>query len=90
VGTSVEGLATEVTWKQKALVPTLVFIGLMVTVVSSLGAQLIPTIAETDHVSVSTAQWVLTAALLTGALATPVMGRLADGPRNATSSCSRW
>ncbi len=63
------------------LVPTLVFIGLLVAVVSSLGAPLIPTIAQDDHVTLSTAQWVLTAALLTGALATPVMGRLADGAR---------
>jgi len=66
------------------LVPTLVFIGLLVAVVSSLGAPLIPTVAREDHVSLSTAQWVLTAALLTGALATPVMGRLADGPRQRT------
>jgi len=63
------------------LVPTLVFVGLLVAIVSSLGAPLIPTIAQDDHVSLSTAQWVLTAALLTGALATPVMGRLADGAR---------
>jgi len=63
------------------LVPTLVFIGLLVAVVSSLGAPLIPTVAQDDHVTLSTAQWVLTAALLTGALATPVMGRLADGAR---------
>ena len=66
------------------LVPTLVFVGLLVAVVSSLGAPLIPTVARDDHVSLSTAQWVLTAALLTGALATPVMGRLADGPRQRT------
>ena len=63
------------------LVPTLVFVGLLVAIVSSLGAPLVPTIAQVDHVSLSTAQWVLTAALLTGALATPIMGRLADGAR---------
>jgi MFS family permease len=63
------------------LVPNLVFVGLLVAVVSSLGAPLIPTIARADHVPLSSAQWVLTAALLTGALATPVMGRLADGAR---------
>jgi MFS family permease len=49
-------------------------------VVSSLGAPLIPTIARADGVTLSTAQWVLTAALMTGAVVTPVMGRLADGP----------
>ncbi len=63
------------------LVPTLVFVGLVVAVVSSLGAPLIPSVAQIDHVPLSTAQWVLTAALLSGALATPVMGRLADGSR---------
>ena len=66
------------------LVPTLVFVGLLVAIVSSLGAPLIPSIAKVDHVSLSTAQWVLTAALLTGALATPIMGRLADGARQRT------
>jgi MFS family permease len=50
-------------------------------VLSSLGAPLVPTIAQTDHVSLGTAQWVLTIGLLSGALTTPVMGRLADGPR---------
>ena len=63
------------------LLPTLIFVGLLVAIVSSLGAPLVPTIAHTYGVSLSTAQWVLTAALLTGALATPVMGRLADGAR---------
>lgn len=67
--------------RQRALVPTLVFVAALVAVVSSLGAPLIPTIARSAHVPLSTAQWLLTAALLTGALATPVMGRLADGPR---------
>jgi MFS family permease len=68
-------------WKATALVPTLVFVTALVAIVSSLGAPLITTIAASDKVSLSTAQWLLTAALLTGALATPVMGRLADGPR---------
>lgn len=63
-----------------ALVPTLVGIGLIVALVSSLGAPLIPTIAQQHDVRLATADWVLTASLLTGALATPVMGRLADGP----------
>jgi MFS family permease len=64
---------------RRATVPTLVFISTVTAIVSSLGAPLIPTIARTDHVTLSSAQWLLTAALLTGALATPVMGRLADG-----------
>ena len=68
-------------FRTRALVPTLVLVGAVVAIVSSLGALLIPSIAQADHVSLSTAQWLLTAALLTGALATPIMGRLADGPR---------
>ena len=67
--------------RHRGLVPTLVLVGALVAIVSSLGALLIPSIAQADHVSLSTAQWLLTAALLTGALATPIMGRLADGPR---------
>ncbi|MZD03538.1 MFS transporter, partial [Streptomyces sp. SID5785] len=54
---------------------------MLVAVVSSLGAPLIPTIAAADHVSVSTAQWALTVTMLVGAVATPVMGRLGDGPQ---------
>ncbi|HEY3941653.1 MAG TPA: MFS transporter [Acidimicrobiales bacterium] len=60
--------------------PTLVVVTGLVSVVSSLGAPLIPAIARSDGVSLSTAEWLLTAALMTGALATPAMGRLADGP----------
>ncbi len=67
--------------QRRLLVPTLIFVGLLVAIVSSLGAPLIPTVAATYHVTLGTAQWVLTAALLTGALATPIMGRLADGVR---------
>ncbi len=47
---------------------------------SSLGAPLIPSIARADHVSLDTGQWLLTAALVTAAVTTPVLGRLADGP----------
>jgi MFS family permease len=55
--------------------------GSITAVVSSLGAPLIPTLSQADGVSLSTGEWILTITLLTGALATPVMGRLADGPR---------
>ncbi|WP_328721889.1 MFS transporter [Streptomyces sp. NBC_00247] len=66
--------------RQRALVPVLVFIGTVVAVISSLGAPLVPTIAEVDHVSLSDAQWSLTVTLLVGSIATPVMGRMGDGP----------
>jgi MFS family permease len=52
---------------------------MLVAVISSLGAPLIPAIAEANDVSVSSAQWSLTVTLLVGAVATPVIGRLGDG-----------
>jgi predicted MFS family arabinose efflux permease len=58
-----------------------VTVAALVAVVTSLGAPLIPSIARSDRVSLSAGEWVLTAALMSGALATPAMGRLADGPR---------
>ncbi|MFJ2297090.1 MFS transporter [Streptomyces sp. NPDC087894] len=67
-------------WRQRALVPVLVSLCMLVAVISSLGAPLIPTIAAVDHVSVSDAQWSLTVTMLVGAVATPTMGRLGDGP----------
>jgi MFS family permease len=68
-------------WRQQGTLPVLVTVAALVAIISSLGAPLIPSIAQADHVSLSSAEWVLTAALMTGALATPAMGRLADGPR---------
>ncbi len=67
--------------RRRLLVPTLVLSGSLMSVVSSLGAPLIPTLSRADGVSLSAGEWILTITLLTGALATPVMGRLADGPR---------
>ncbi len=63
------------------LVPTLVFICLVVAVVGSLGAPLITAVAVDYGVSLSAAQWTLTIALLSGAVATPILGRLGSGPR---------
>ncbi|WP_371483842.1 MFS transporter [Kitasatospora sp. NBC_00315] len=59
----------------------LVYLGMVVAVISSLGAPLVPTIAAVNHVSLSDAQWSLTITMLVGAVATPTMGRLGDGPR---------
>lgn len=64
----------------RQLTGTLVLTCLVVATMTSLGAPLLPSIAAATHVSLATAQWILTAALLTGGLATPVMGHLADGP----------
>ncbi|MFI8233977.1 MFS transporter [Streptomyces sp. NPDC085900] len=48
--------------------------------VASLGTPLITSVATTFHVSLHSAQWTLTIALLSGAVATPVLGRLGAGP----------
>jgi predicted MFS family arabinose efflux permease len=62
------------------LLPALVYAALSTSVVSSLGMLLVPTISRELEVPVSSAQWMLTINLLVGAVATPVMGRLSDGP----------
>ena len=66
---------------QRLLVPSLVFIALVVAAVGSLGAPLITSVAATFGVSLAAAQWTLTITLLSGAVATPVLGRLGAGPR---------
>ncbi|MEU9478701.1 MFS transporter [Streptomyces sp. NPDC048191] len=65
----------------RTLVPALMFIALVVAVVGSLGAPLITAVAGKFDVSLAAAQWTLTAPLLVGAIATPVLGRLGTGPR---------
>ncbi|MEY9862596.1 putative MFS family arabinose efflux permease [Catenulispora sp. GAS73] len=50
-------------------------------VVGSVGGPLITSVATTLHVSLAAAQWTLTVSLLTGAVATPVLGRLGSGSR---------
>ncbi len=64
----------------RLLVPVLAFVGLLLALISSLGAPLIPTIAGDYGVSLSTAQWALTITLMVGGISAPVIGRLADGP----------
>ncbi|MCW2583626.1 MAG: transporter [Klenkia sp.] len=75
---------TSLSRRTRALTPVLVAVGLLVAVVSSLGAPLVPTIAAEYGVTPGTAQWTLTVTLLVGAVATPVVGRLGDGPRRRT------
>ncbi|WP_258052520.1 MFS transporter [Streptomyces sp. Ru73] len=67
--------------RERALVPVLLSVGMLVAIISSLGAPLIPTIARVDHVSLDVAQWSLTVTMLVGAVVTPLMGRLGDGPQ---------
>lgn len=68
-------------WKGRLFFPVLVFAGFAVAIISTLGTPMIPTIAREQGVSIDTAQWLLTVTLLVGAVATPINGRLADGPR---------
>lgn len=58
----------------------LIFAGLVSAVVSSLGMLLVPAVAREMSVSIPTAQWTLTVNLLAGTIATPLLGRLSDGP----------
>jgi MFS family permease len=61
--------------------PVLILTTMVVSVVSALGAPLIPSIAQNFHEPLSMAQWSLTVGLLSGAVSAPVMGRLGDGRR---------
>jgi MFS family permease len=62
-----------------SFVPVLVGITLVVSIISSLGAPLLPDVAADLNISLPDAQWSLTAALIAGALAAPILGRLGDG-----------
>jgi MFS family permease len=63
----------------RPFVAVLVGITLVVSIISSLGAPLLPDVAKDLSVSLPNAQWSLTAALIAGAIAAPVLGRLGDG-----------
>lgn len=65
--------------RQRAFVPVLLFVGAVVSVVSSLGAPLIPELARDLDESISNTQWALTATLVVAAVASPLVGRLGDG-----------
>ncbi|MGC4104846.1 MAG: MFS transporter [Thermomicrobiales bacterium] len=67
-------------WRAAALLPVLIYSAMVMSVLSTLGAPMIPTIAREQGVSLEAAQWVLTITLLVGAVTTPITGRLADGP----------
>lgn len=61
-----------------AVVPVLAFAGIVVAVMQTL---LVPVIKDLPHLlstTPSNATWVLTSTLLSGAVATPIMGRLGD------------
>src|SRR3954449_5903755 len=73
-------MKTEQLTSHPRLVPALIYAALCTAIVSSLGMLLVPSIATAMDVQVATAQWMLTVNLLVGAVATPVMGRISDGP----------
>ncbi len=66
--------------RERTFVPVLLYVGMVVSIVSSLGAPLIPDLAQKLHTSLGNAQWALTATVLVAAVASPVIGRLGDGP----------
>jgi len=68
-------------WRDRLRPTLLVYVATVIAVVSSVGAPLVPSIADGYGVSLGAAQWSLTVALLVGALSAPVIGRLGDGPR---------
>jgi len=63
-----------------------VCIALLVATVGSLGAPLITSVALQYHVSLAAAQWTLTVTLLSGAVTTPLLGRLGSGHRRRTTT----
>ncbi|ROZ53019.1 MFS transporter [Rhodococcus sp. WS1] len=70
----------KLTARRSRLLPVLMYATLTSAIVSSLGMLLVPTISEEMDIPVSAGQWMLTINLLVGAVATPIMGRLSDGP----------
>lgn len=68
----------------RVLVAVVVFVGVVTATVGSLGTPLITAVAQHYGVSLAAAQWTLTIALLSGAVTTPVLGRLGSGPRRRT------
>lgn len=74
--------ATAVRQRGSGMIGSVLVLATLVTsIISSFGAPLIPTVARDFEVSLPVAQWSLTVALLTGTVASPVLGRLGDGPR---------
>ena len=60
------------------IVPVLAFAGIVVAVMQTLLVPVIKDLPQLLHTTPSNATWVLTSTLLSGAVATPIMGRLGD------------
>jgi len=65
--------------RQTLLGPVLILTTVVGSIISSLGAPLLVTVAQHFHTSISTAQWSLTVTLIIGAVTSPILGRLGDG-----------
>ncbi len=65
--------------RDRAFVPVLLFLGGVVSIVSRSARRSSRDLAERLHVSLSSAQWALTATLVVAAVASPLVGRLGDG-----------
>lgn len=61
------------------LFATLFAIAVVSSIIGSLGAPLVPSIAAEEQVSISTAQWTLTATMVSAAATTPIIGRWGTG-----------
>lgn len=61
-----------------AVVPVLAFAGIVVAVMQTLLVPVVKDLPQLLNTSPSNATWVLTSTLLSGAVATPIMGRLGD------------
>ncbi len=76
-------MATATVQQQKttnptAIIATLAAAGIVVSMAQTLVIPIIGSLPDLLHTSASNASWVVTITLLTGAISTPVMGRLAD------------
>lgn len=67
--------------RERWLLPGILLVTTVTGIVGSLGSPLVPGIARAEGVSLVAAQWTLTVSLITGAVATPVIGRLGAGRR---------
>ncbi|WP_314178616.1 MFS transporter [Streptomyces winkii] len=63
---------------RRGVVPVLAFAGISVAVMQTLLVPIVARLPELLRTSTSDAAWVVTATLLSGAVATPIMGRLGD------------
>ncbi|MET7712146.1 MFS transporter [Streptomyces sp. NPDC005407] len=64
--------------RTRGIVPVLAFAGITVAVMQTLLVPVIKDLPELLNTTLANATWVLTATLLAGAVATPIMGRLGD------------